>query len=232
VLAILTIALIAGAPALSAELIWKDRWNNMDQIFRMGYAAGVYDTSQVLNPISISLKNMPGATIGDDLEILLHDALGCLNAMKTVREVRQFADEALATRPNPKESVALVIFISFVNCGNAARAGNIDEEQSKPWSVFEWKDRWDRDSEQFKNGYAAGVADMVQYLASVGTFAELRILQASIGPCGANRDKSNKLETFGDLLRFAEKALDNREDLFASAASVISDALRQCNKSR
>lgn len=189
----------------------------------MSYAAAVYDIIQVLNPASISLKGMPGATIDDDILILVREAAQCLNPIKTVAEVRQIADASLATRSNPKESVALVVFISlFVGCNNPARVSSINEVQISLWSFFEWKDRWDNRSEQFKNGYVAGVADTVQYLASLeatstsprisGLLLGSRLIQTAVGPCGTSFGNSpSKLKTYGDLLKFSEKALDSKE---------------------
>jgi len=232
-IATLIISLLTAVPALSADLIGKDRWNIMDQEFRMGYAAGVYDTAQLLGPETLNLRTLPGTTIVDDMTMLIQTANKCLEPLKSVGEVRHVVDDAFANRTNPKESAALITFIAFVGCADATQAASIDEATSNPRALFEWHDRWKKTDDQVKNGYVAGAADSIQYLAKMAPdLLELNLLEARVGPCGVPVLKSaNKLKTIGDLSTFSEKAVDDAgEDVSRSAAGIIFDALQQCNR--
>lgn len=228
--AIFTICFFVSS-ASSAELIWKDRWNDMDRSFRRGYAAGVFDTVQVLNPGSIKLMNMSGASIDDDLAILLVTANKCLEPLKQVSAVRLIADSALGDEANPKAPAALDIFLGFVGCTDTAQLAYVDKEKSEPLVLFMWKDRWDRELEQAKNGYAAGVADSVIYLATIlkdPVMIGSTLLLVSIGRCGsAIATGPAKIKTFGDILTFSERAIGAQRDLFQLSAESIIQALKK-----
>lgn len=99
---------------------------------------------------------------------------------------------------------------------------------------FVWKDRWDTGvfaNDQFHDGYAGGIADIIRHLDNAGKTASVLLDDISkASACTTNRGGPH---TVGDLMKTVTPVVNSRkDDPLASTSGAVFDALIACERKK
>lgn len=233
---LLVLVLILNTSSLASiqEFIWRDRWNQSDELFRQGYATGVLDIVNILTAIGLAANpHGSGLLLEEKLNAaVIRAAHLCIVAkpLGTIKDATAFAAHALATVNNPQESAAFAIVQALVLCGdpNGARLLSTSQGVATHAYVWVWKDLWYRDDPNVQNGYVAGLTDTIQYLDNSGKRDS--VLYSDILKSVQCAGYRLKLSTVGQLMVYAHKAVEHQgnDDPLASTSGVIFNTLVAC----
>jgi hypothetical protein len=220
----------SNAIAVTEEFIWQDRWVQAGIDFQKGYAIAIDDLPAVLLDLEFGSRWQANQGYSNRVPIALRKAHQCLHSASapftTIEQTTKFANQVMTVANDPQEPVAGRVLASLVSCNANAPDEDTTTDPAKKW---EWKDRWDHEESEFKDGYASGLADLVRHLDNAGKQPRTLLNDISAAThCSAIKPD---LMTIGGYTRYVRVSLSKRGDPLQSTAGAIFEILRVCGKS-
>lgn len=219
-LALIVMVIIAAAVPAAADpdlWIWRDRWNNMGQVFQDGYITGVLDAVETIG----RSFNSP--------DVVRWAHTGIASRFPTIKSAVEWTNAGITKGTDPLAIVADTILGRLIRHGNG-----YDEDEVSSGSHFGaiWKDRWEREWSQSPggDGYAAGVFDIIRGLDNAGKSPD--VLRADVRRAAGmlhrlEQRTHRQYPLLSDIIKAVRSAISRSEDPTENMALAIFEAMRR-----